>query len=110
MHLHVILVQQQCLSKLYSAELRLPTTVQPLPLTQTIQYPASAINSDEGQNDGNWQDKLDQSGFPDNRLEEEVILVHEDLSTKERLNAFQKMHCQGFPPLMPTSSVQVHII
>ena len=94
-YLHAILVQQQPLFKHYSAELRLPTTVQTLPLTKTIQYPASAINADEGQNDGNWQvleNMLDQSGVPDNRLEEEISLVHGDLTTKERLDALWKMH------------------
>jgi hypothetical protein len=68
--------------------------VETLPLTQTIQYPASAINADEAQHDGNWQvlvNMLDQSGVADEKLEENVILVHGDLSTKERIDGLKRM-------------------
>jgi hypothetical protein len=71
-----------------------PEMVQVLPLAKTIQYPANAINADEGQNDGNWQvlvNVLEQSGVPDERLEENIILVHSNLSMKERIDALRKM-------------------
>jgi hypothetical protein len=35
---------------------------------------------------------LSQAGVPDSRLENDVILVHGDLSTKERIDALWKMH------------------
>jgi hypothetical protein len=61
---------------------------------KTSQYPASAINADEGSNDGNWQvfvNLLEQAGVPDERLEEEIVLVHGDLATKERIDGLCKM-------------------
>ena len=65
-----------------------------LSVTQTIQYPASTINTDEGSHNGNWQvieNILKQGGVPDARLEDDVILVHGDLAMKERINGLHKM-------------------
>jgi hypothetical protein len=79
---------------MYKPLLSLPDPVDLLPVTQTIQYPASAINTDKGSNDGNWQvfmNLLEQDGVPDEQLEEEIILVHRDLATKERIDGLRKM-------------------
>jgi hypothetical protein len=65
-----------------------------LPVTRTIQYPASAINADQGSHNGNWQvleNLLKQGGVPDARLEDDIILVHGDLATKERIDGLRKM-------------------
>ena len=35
---------------------------------------------------------LEQAGVLDEQLEEEIILVYWDLSTKERINGLHKMH------------------
>jgi hypothetical protein len=72
----------------------MPDVVQSLPVMKTAQFPASAINADKGQNDGNWQvlqSMLLQAGVPDGRLENDVILVYGDLLTKERIDALQKI-------------------
>src|SRR5882762_4292626 len=93
-HLRAILVQQEPSFAAYTSQLGAPEAVDVLPVTRTIQFPASAINADEGQSDGNWQvlvNMLEQSGVPDARLEEDVILVHGDLSTKERIDSLRKM-------------------
>lgn len=93
-HIRAILVQQQPAFKIYEGVLGMPDAVQSLPVVKTVQFPASAINADEGQNDGNWQvleSMLSQAGVPDSRLEDDVILVHGDLSTKERIDALRKM-------------------
>lgn len=74
--------------------LGLPEAINLLPVTQTIQYPASAINTDEGSHNGNWQvleNLLKQGGVPDARLEDDIILVHGDLATKERIDGLRKM-------------------
>lgn len=65
-----------------------------LPLVQTVQYPANTINVDKSQNNGNWQmlvSMLDQSGTPNMTLEDNIILVHGDLSTKERIDVLRRM-------------------
>lgn len=93
-HLRAILVQQEPSFQIYKKELALPDTLNVLPLAKTVQYPANAINADEGQNDGNWQvleSLLTQSSVPTERLEESVVLVHGDLATKERIDALRKM-------------------
>ncbi|KAF8228482.1 hypothetical protein L208DRAFT_1424421 [Tricholoma matsutake] len=67
--------------------LGLPEAINLLPVTQTIQYPASSHN-------GNWQvleNLLKQGGVPDARLEDDIILVHGDLATKERIDGLRKM-------------------
>lgn len=93
-HLRSILVQQEPSFSSYTQHLGLPAPLDVLPLTKTVQYPANAINADEGQHDGNWQvlvNLLDQSNVPNERLEEDVILIHGDLSTKERIDGLRRM-------------------
>jgi len=88
-------LQQDQYFKRYKPLLSLPDPVNPLPVTKTIQYPASAINADKGSNDGNWQvfvNLLEQAGVPNERLEKEIILVHGDLARKERIDGLRKMH------------------
>lgn len=85
-HLRAILVQQEPSFAAYMSQLGAPEAVDVLPMMQTIQLPASAINADEIQSNGNWQvlvNMLEQSGMPDAWLEEDVILVHGNLSMKE---------------------------
>ena len=91
-HLRAILLQQEPLFDCYQLQLGLPTPLEVLPLMRTVQFPASTINTDESQHDGNWQvliSMLDQSGVCDERLEENLILVHGDLATKERLDGLK---------------------
>jgi len=93
-HLRAILVQQELSFAAYTSQLSAPEAVDVLPMMRTIQFPASAINADEGQSDGNWQvlvNMLEQSGVPDAKLEEDMILVHGDLSTKEKIDSLRKM-------------------
>ena len=71
------------------------TLLEVLPVTRTVQFPASTTNADESQNYGNWQvliSMLDQSGVPDKRLEGNLILVHHDLATMERFDGLKQMH------------------
>ena len=94
-HLRAILVQQEPSFAEYMSQLSAPEAVDVLPVMQTIQFPASAINADEGQSNGNWQvlvNMLEQSGVLDARLEEDVILVHGNLSMKEWIDSLWKMH------------------
>jgi hypothetical protein len=94
-HVCAILVQQQPAFKIYEGKLGMPDVVQSLPVMKTVQFPASEINADEGQNDGNWQvlqSMLSQAGVPDSRLENDMILIHGNLSTKGRIDALWKMH------------------
>ena len=89
-HLQPILVQQEPSFKIFKLELGLLDMVDALPVVKTKQFPANAINADEGQNDGNWQvleSLLEQSSVSTEKLEESVVLIHGDLMTKERVNA-----------------------
>lgn len=93
-HIRAILLQQDQSFAKYLPRLDLPESINLLPVTRTIQYPASAINADEGSHDGNWQvieNILKQGGVPDARLEDDIILIHGDLATKERLDGLRKM-------------------
>lgn len=93
-HIRAILLQQDQSFAKYLPMLGLPEAINVLPVTRTIQYPASAINADEGSHDGNWQvieNLLKQCGVPDVRLEDDIILVHGDLATKERIDGLRKM-------------------
>ena len=93
-HMRAILLQEDQSFAEYLPMLGLPEAIDSLPVTRTIQYPASAINADEGSHDGNWQvieNILKQGGVPDARLEDDVILVHGDLATKERIDGLRKM-------------------
>jgi hypothetical protein len=95
-HLRAILVQQEPGFDIFKLALGLPDVVDALPVVKTRQFPANAINADEGQNDGNWQvleSLLEQSSVPTAKLEETVILIHGDLATKERVDALRKMRC-----------------
>jgi hypothetical protein len=77
-----------------------------------LQFLASAINADESLYDGNWEvfkSLLEQTVTPDEWLEDEIILIHGDLATKERIDGLHKMHtieksaknCLGFAIVMP---------
>lgn len=93
-HLHAILIQQEPSFKSYESQLHLPNEIKCLPLVKTRQFPANAINADKGQNDSNWQvleSLLDQSGVQESTVEDNIILVHGDLSMKERIDALRKM-------------------
>ena len=64
--------------------------VDALPVVKMRQFPANAINTDEGQNDSSWQvleSLLEQSSVSTKKLEESVVLIHGDLATKERVDA-----------------------
>jgi hypothetical protein len=94
-HIRAILLQQDQSFVKYLPMLDLPEAINVLPVTRTIQYPASAINADKGSHDGNWQvleNLLKQGGVPDAWLEDDIILVHGDLATKERIDGLCKMH------------------
>ena len=54
-HICAILVHHMKGFENYKSNLSLPEEVDKLPVEQTTQYPANAINTDEGQNDGNWE-------------------------------------------------------
>jgi len=67
-HFQAILLQQDQSFERYKPLLGLPDAINLLPIMKTIQYPAGAINADEGSNDGNWQvfvNLLDQARIPD---------------------------------------------
>jgi len=53
--MHAILVEQEPAFEHYHSHLGLPEIVDALPIQKTEQFPTSAINADEGQNDGNWE-------------------------------------------------------
>ena len=54
-HLQAILVQRGPKFDLYHLQLGLPEPIDVLPVQKTVQFPANAINVDEGQSDGNWE-------------------------------------------------------
>ncbi|KAJ3968597.1 hypothetical protein EV361DRAFT_1003093 [Lentinula raphanica] len=72
-----------------------PASIQVLPSTQKdIQYPAEAINADEGTYDGNAEvivSLLKQSNTSDDELEQYVELFHGDLGTLERIEGLKRM-------------------
>jgi hypothetical protein len=91
----MILLQQDQSFVKYLPMLGLPEAINLLSVTRMTQYPASAINADEGLHDGNWQvikNILKQGGVPNARLEDDIILVYRDLATKERIDGLHKMH------------------
>ena len=93
-HLRAILIQQDQSFERYRQHLGLPNAIDPLPVTKTVQFPASAINADESSYDGNWEvfvSLLEQSATPEERLEDEIILIHGDLATKEKIDGLRKM-------------------
>jgi hypothetical protein len=93
-HLGAILIKQDQSFGSYREHLGLPDAIDPLPVTKTLQFPASAINADESLYDGNWEvfkSLLEQSAVPDERLENEIILIHGDLATKEKIDGLRKM-------------------
>jgi len=93
-HLRAILIQQDQSFGRYKQHLGLPDAINPLPVTKTLQFPASAINADESSHDGNWEvfkSLLEQLAVPDERLEDEIILIHGDLATKEKIDGLRKM-------------------
>ena len=93
-HLRAILIQQDQSFRRYKQHLGLPDAINPLPVTKTLQFPASAINADESLYDGNWEvfkSLLEQLAVPDEWLEDEIILIHGDLATKETIDGLRKM-------------------
>jgi hypothetical protein len=63
-------------------------------LTRILQFPASAINADKSSYDSNWEvfkSLLEQTATPDEWLEDEIILIHGDLATKEKIDRLCKM-------------------
>ena len=54
-HFRQILVEHEPGFKKYKSRLGSPQAIHNLPVQQTVQVPANAINADEGQNDGNWE-------------------------------------------------------
>ena len=93
-HLCAILIKQDWSFRRYREHLGLPDAINPLPVTKTMQFPASAINADESSYDGNWEvfkSLLEQSAAPDEQLEDEIILIHNDLATKEKIDGLCKM-------------------
>jgi hypothetical protein len=63
-------------------------------MTRTLQFPASAINADKSLYHGNWEvfkSLLEQSATSDEWLEEYIILIYSDLTTKEKINELCKM-------------------
>ena len=94
-HLQAILIQQDQSFGKYRQYLGLPDAIDPFPVTKTLQFPASAINVGESSSDGNWEvfkSLLEQSATPDEQLEDEIILIHGDLATKEKIDGLCKMH------------------
>ena len=53
-HLCGIFVQQEPSFAVYMSQLGTPEAVDVFPMMRTIQFPVSAINTDEGQSYGNW--------------------------------------------------------
>ena len=93
-HLWAILIQQDQSFGKYRQHLGLPDAIDPLPVTKTLQFPASTINMDESSHDGNWEvfkSLLEQFATPDEQLEDEIILIHSDLATKEKIDGLHKM-------------------
>ena len=83
------MVQQEPSFDIFKLELGLPDVVDALPVVKTKQFPANMINADERQNDGNWQvleSLLKQSNVSTEKLEENVVLIHSNPATKERVN------------------------
>ncbi|KAJ3721039.1 hypothetical protein C8R42DRAFT_581798 [Lentinula raphanica] len=72
-----------------------PVPVQVLPFNQKdSQYPAEAVNADEGTYDGNAQvitSLLDQSDTSADELEQYLEFFHGDLGTLERIEGLRKM-------------------
>jgi hypothetical protein len=92
-HIRAILIQDQSFGR-YRQHLGLPDTIDPLPLTKTLQFLASAIDTDESSYDGNgevFKSLLEQTVTPDEQLEDEIILIHRDLATKEKIDGLHKM-------------------
>lgn len=54
-HIQAILVQHVKGFGVFGLNLSLPEEIDRLPVKKTVQFPANAINADEGQNDGNWE-------------------------------------------------------
>jgi hypothetical protein len=54
-HMRQILVEREPAFESFRSQLGLPAAIQSLPVRKTVQFPANAINADEGQNDGNWE-------------------------------------------------------
>ena len=111
-HIRAILVEHEPTFARYWSQLGLPEAIDKLPVEKTVQFPTNAINVDESQNDGNWEvlknllnqvspsyprissmmlTSIAQTNVSDSSLEEYVTLVHGDLSTKERIDALQRM-------------------
>ena len=109
-HMRSILVEREPRFEKYRHHCGAPDVVDALPIQKTVQFPANAINADEGQNDGNWEvlkSLLDQvsdhssTQYPvltstktstaDRFLEDSLVLVHGDLATKERIDTLCKM-------------------
>jgi len=93
-HLHTILIKQYQSFRRYREHLGLPDSIDPLPVTKTLQFPARAINVDESLYDGNWEvfkSLLEKSVAPDEWLEDKIILIHSDLATKEKFDGLCKM-------------------
>ncbi|KAF8230225.1 hypothetical protein L208DRAFT_1283264 [Tricholoma matsutake] len=70
-------------------------TIDPLPITKTLQFPASAINADKSSYDSNWEvfkSLLEQTATPDEWLEYKIVLIHSDLATKKKIDGLRKMH------------------
>ncbi|KAJ3828649.1 hypothetical protein F5878DRAFT_530951 [Lentinula raphanica] len=72
-----------------------PAAIQILPSDQKdVQYPAEAVNADEGTYDGNAQvitSLLDQLNTSAEELEHSLRLFHGDLGTLERIEGLKKM-------------------
>ena len=109
-HMCSILVERELRFEKYRHHCGAPDVVDALPIQKTVQFPANAINADEGQNDSNWEglkSLLDQvsdhsciqylvltsmkTNTADRFLEDNLVLVHRDLATKERIDALRKM-------------------
>jgi hypothetical protein len=54
-HMRAILVEREPAFRKYQRHLGMPEAIDILPVLKTEQFPANAINADEGQNDGNWE-------------------------------------------------------
>ncbi|KAJ3816301.1 hypothetical protein F5880DRAFT_1455786, partial [Lentinula raphanica] len=90
-----ILVEQGGSSfEAYKKNLGEPASIQVLPAQEKdVQYPAEAINADEGTYDGNAEvivSLLEQSNTSDNELELYVELFHGDLGTLERIEGLKR--------------------
>lgn len=54
-HLRAILVEQEPTFSAYRKRLGSPELIDVLPVQKTVQFPANAINANEGTSDGNWE-------------------------------------------------------